>query len=119
MTPTELIARFPELSAESTPRLQLAIDDATLLVGTSFGKFYEMALAYMSAHLFTMGKQSSTGNAASFKEVASESVGSVSVSYVTSSDGSSGGPSDFSSTIYGQQFENLKKRACFGSVLIG
>jgi len=115
MTTAELIARFPELSAEDTSRLQLAIDDATLMVGTCFGKFYGMALAYMAAHLFTMGKQSSTGNTSPLKEVASESVGSVSVSYVSSSDESS----DFSSTTYGQQFEILKKRACMGSVLIG
>lgn len=114
MTTAELITRFPEFSAESAPRLELAIADAELMVGECFGKFRTLAVAYMAAHLFTMGKQTESGNTAPLQEVASESVGSVSTSYVSSNDGKS----ENSSTAYGQMFDNLRKRVCVGMVSI-
>lgn len=114
MTPAELIARFPEFTNEAPERLQIAIDDAELMVGQCFGKFRTLAVAYMAAHLFTMGKETQNGNIAPLKEVASEAVGSVNVSYVSSSDGKS----ENSSTAYGQMFDNLRKRVCVGMVSI-
>lgn len=115
MTVAELITRFPEFSTENEPRLQLAIDDAELMVGSCFGKFREIAVAYMAAHLFTMGKETESGNISPLKDVASESVGGVSTSYVSSSDARSSN----SSTSYGQHFDNLKKRCCVGMVAVG
>lgn len=114
MTTAELIVRFPEFATESEPRLRLAIDDAELMVGECFGKFRTLAVAYMAAHLFTMGKQTAFGNTAPLQEVASESVGSVSMSYVSSNDGKS----ENSSTAYGQMFDNLRKRMCVGMVSV-
>lgn len=115
MTVAELVARFPEFSIEAAPSLQLAIDDAELMVGSCFGKFRDTAVAYMAAHLFTMGKETDSGNTSPLQAVASESVGSVSVSYVSSSDARSNN----SSTSYGQHFDNLKKRCCVGMVAVG
>lgn len=114
MTTAEFIARFPEFATEQLPRLQLAIDDAELMVGTCFGKFRTLAVANMAAHLFTMGKQTANGDIAPLQEVASESVGSVNTSYVSSSDGKS----ENSSTAYGQMYDNLKKKCCIGGVSI-
>lgn len=114
MTTAELIERFPEFATEYTPRLQLAIDDSELMVGSCFGKFRTLAVAYMAAHLFTMGKQTENGDISPLKEVASESVGSVSVSYVSSSDAQSSN----SSTAYGKYFDDLKKKCCIGGVSI-
>lgn len=114
MTPAELIARFPEFTNEAPERLQIAIDDAELMVGQCFGKFRTLAVAYMAAHLFTMGKQTASGDTAPLKEVASEAVGSVSTSYVSSNDGKS----ENSSTAYGQMFDNLRKRMCVGMVSV-
>lgn len=115
MTTAELIIRFPEFTAESTARLQLAIDDAELIVGLCFGKFRPLAVSYLAAHLFVVGKQSASGDILAIKEIASESVGSVSASYLASSDTINA----YGSTTYGQQFETLRKRSCSGSVLIG
>lgn len=115
MTTAELITRFPELANEDVARLQMAIDDAELMVGECFGKFRTLAVALLSAHNFIVGKESANGNTSALKEVVSESVGGVSVSYAVSSDGND----TYGSTTYGQQFEILKKRACTGAVLIG
>lgn len=115
MTTAELITRFPEFTTETTARLQLALNDAELMTGQCFGKFRPLAVAYLAAHLFTLAKQSASGNTSAIQEVASESVGSVSVSYSVSN----GGITDYGSTTYGQQYEALKKRACMGAVLIG
>lgn len=115
MTIAELIIRFPEFTTEPPSRLQLALDDAGLIVGKCFGKFRPLAVAYMTAHLFTVGKESLLGNTAPIKDIASESVGSVIVSYSVSRNGIT----EYGSTTYGQQYEILKKQACFGSVRVG
>lgn len=81
MTVAELITRFPEFETETEARLQLAIDDAELMVGSCFGKFLEIAVACMAAHLFTMGKETASGNISPIQAVASESVGEFLLMY--------------------------------------
>jgi len=114
-TPTNFKVRFPEFNSVDDDRIQLFIDDATATVNANCPNS-DLMITYLTAHLLTVGTQSTDGDASTIKGVASESVGDVSVSY----GGASGdNPNDnFYSTNYGQRYLDLRKN-CIGGPLIG
>jgi len=113
-TPTNFKVRFPEFNSVDDVRIELFIEDATATVNANCSNS-DLMITYLTAHLLTVGIQSTDGDISTIKGTASESVGDVSVSYATSS----GKPeNDFYKTIYGQRYLDLRKN-CIGRHLIG
>lgn len=120
MTIADFRTRFSEFSDVTTfpdATIQLNIDDATLEVGSLFGTFEEVALAYLTAHLLVTSTDATSGDIGSKGGVASEAVDGVSTSYNNATLDSQ---SDqfYISTIYGQRFLNYKKRLSLGNVRV-
>ena len=124
-TPTNFRVRFPEFDEPTYPdeRVQLFIDDATALVNPkcpnvdlmiSYLTAHLLTMGTLTAHLLTMGTLTAGGNTSTFKGVASESVGDVSVSY---SSGSGDAEDDFYKTSYGQRYLDLRKN-CIGRPIV-
>ena len=75
-----------------------------------FGKFYNQALAYLTAHLMkTSGLgDTSTGTVGDSLRVASVSEGNTSVSFNTSLYSSAEGDSELNLTVYGIGFKRIR-----------
>ena len=114
-TPTTFRVRFPEFDEPTYPdeRVQLFIDDATTLVNPKCPNV-DLMISYLTAHLLTMATLTAGGDTSTFKGVASESVGDVSVSY---SSGSGDAEDDFYKTSYGQRYLDLRKN-CIGRPIV-
>jgi hypothetical protein len=120
MTVADFRTRFPEFSDVATypdAIIQQNIDDATLEVGSAFGTFEDVALAYLSAHFLVTSTETTSGDYGSKGGVASEAVDGVSVSY---SNAAVESQSDqyLISTIYGQRFLRYKRRLSKGNVRV-
>lgn len=92
----EFLARFPEFDGQDEA-IEFALTEAARSVDDSWIEAdYKTAHMYMAAHLLTAGEIASSG-----KEIASESIGPLSVSYFRSDTGWYG------STGYGQRYNIL------------
>lgn len=114
ITPADFELRFPEFIETDENRIQLFIDDATLILNESFwGLKYDMGLSYYSAHLLKIALRTEPGLSSSANNVgpiSSKSVDGVSVSYAISSSSSTDTADDFlKSTVYGQRYLSLRK----------
>lgn len=112
-TVEEVLARFPSLEA-SEELVAACLEEAIEQVDDRWREVdTKRAIMYLTAHLAQVeldgGIDSGVGS-----NIASESMGPISVSY---RDGASSGSTDYSRTIYGQRFEELL-RANFGGVLV-
>lgn len=105
--------------------IQLAIDDTECEMAESqWGCFFAKGQAYLAAHYLAiediLAKGSGTdGGQATLKAIASESEGDTSVTYVTGTSGngimSGAGKDDLlASTLYGQQYIELRSKAVIG-----
>lgn len=117
--------RFPEFSDNTefpSERIQLFIDDSVILhIGTDelrWGGKYDIAQAYLSAHLLSIGGETELGSkAANVGPVSSKSAGGVSVTKAVVAKDRSEGDDFYSSTSYGQQFIIIRNR-CFAGALV-
>lgn len=115
--------RFPEFSDNveyPDPRIQLFIDDSTLHMGTDESRWcgkYNLAQAYMTAHLLSSGTSTEAGDSSGKAgPISSKSAGGVSVSRAVVAKDRSDVDTFYSSTAYGQQFLVIR-RMCFAGVL--
>jgi len=115
-TPTNFKVRFPEFNSVDDARIELFIEDATTTVNANCPNS-DLMITYLTAHLLTVGTQSTDGDSSTIKGVASESVGDVSVSYANTSRTN---PNDdfYTGTTYGVRYLDLRKN-CIGRPLIG
>lgn len=116
VTPVDIRVRFPEFGNTTDypdARIQLFIDDAEATINSKCPN-YDLMVAYLTAHLLLLSTRTDAGDTTTNKSVASESVGDVSVSYASNSDG----VESFYSTAYGQRYLDLRKN-CIGRPLIG
>jgi len=105
-------ARFSGFSGVPDPRIQLFIDEASRSVDDSWiAADQKTAILYLAAHLMESDDRAGAGTG----EIASESFGPISLSYVRR-DGSSDG--DYSSTQYGSRFAELLANNRSGPVVI-
>ena len=121
VTPTTFKARYTEFASTSDARVQVYIDDAELEMNESqWGDLYDRGLSALTAHLLSIAdKNAASGGAGTSLTggVSSRSVGSVSVSFGTSS--SSGSAEDFYlSTSYGADYWRLAKMVGLGIVAV-
>jgi len=118
-------SRFPEFSDDvefPDIRIQLFLDDAvTLYIGSDEGRWcgrYDIAHAYLSAHLLTVGTNTEVGDSNSKSgSISSKSAGGVSVSRAIPSKDRSDIDDFFITTAYGQQFLNIRN-SCFVGALV-
>lgn len=117
--------RFPEFADETeypTARIDMFLDDAVdAYIGDDearWGSRYNLAHAYLTAHLLSIASNSETGDTSSKAGVIqSKTAGGVSVSRAVNAARSRSEQDDFlASTSYGQQFISIRNM-CFAGVL--
>lgn len=114
--------RFPEFSDDTEfpdPRIQLFLDDVVLLhIGSDELRWngkYDIAQAYLGAHLLIKGTASEVGdNTSKSGSVSSTSAGGVSVGRDTVAKDRSEGDGFYMSTSYGQQFIIIRNTTFVG-----
>jgi len=106
--PTEFKARFPEFSTIDDTRIQIFIDDSTLVLNeTTWGSIYSLAVCYLTAHYLSLSEQSSNGSGGgSVGNVASQAVDGTSISF-NNPTMDSASMAFYNSTSYGQRFYSL------------
>lgn len=116
--------RFPEFADDTEypdARIQLFLDDAVCFLGADENRWkgkYNLAQSYLAAHLLTVGTKSEVGDtSANVGAVTSKSAGGVSVSKGYTPKNSSHSDDYLMSTVYGQQFINIRDM-CFVGVLV-
>ena len=118
--------RFPEFADDTEypdARIQLFIEDSALIyMGEDENRWcgkYDVAQAYLTAHLLTVATWSEVGDVNSkLGVVTSKSAGGVSVGRAyTGSPGSSDDDEWFKSTSYGMRYLSIRN-SCFVGVLV-
>lgn len=113
MTSADFLAKFPEFKKVELTLIELSLDEAKLqVVKKIWGRFYEVGVLYLAAHILAMKGALSAdagANPQPLREVSSKAVGALSIGYAS---GKTGFESEFGSyylTKYGQRFLELKK----------
>jgi len=122
---TAFRARFPEFSDDTEfpdARIQLFLDDTvTIHIGDDearWGGKYNIAQAYLAAHLLTSGTNTEAGDTNSKSgPISSKSAGGVSVSRAVTVKDTGEGDDFYRGTSYGQQFILIRNR-CFAGVVV-
>lgn len=116
--------RFPEFADDTEypdARIQLFLDDAACYIGSDESRWcskYDLAQAYLAAHLLTVGTNTEIGSSASTAgPISSKTVGGVSVTRAVNAKDRSDADEFYSSTSYGQQFLIIRN-SCFVGVLV-
>ena len=121
----DLRVRFPEFEDEveyTDGRIQLFLDDsANCYMGTNESRWcgkYDYAQCYLAAHLLAIGTGSEAGDASvKAGPISSKSAGGVSVTRAVVAKNRSDQDEFYMSTIYGQQFLNIRN-SCFVGVAV-
>lgn len=111
VTPDSFKVRFPEFSSIDDGRVQLALDDASLIVDeTRYATKYDLAIAYHAAHELKVATDISSSPSASSNvgPVSSKSAGGVSVSRAVSSIDLSSGDAYYQTSTYGIKFLSIR-----------
>lgn len=116
--------RFPEFSdviAYPDARIQLFIDDTVALyIGsneTRWNGTYNIAQAYLVAHMLTRGTKSKDGDSSiSSGPIISKTVGQVSVTRANISTPKNSFDEYYLSTTYGQEFLNIRNQNFVGVI---
>ena len=116
--------RFPEFADAQLyvkPRIQLFLDDAACFIGDDESNWcgkYNMAQCYYAAHLMETLSSAEAGDSSSKAgPVSSKSAGGVSVTRAVSTRERSETDEFLSSTIYGQQYLNIRN-SCFSGIAV-
>ena len=117
MTIADFKTRFPEFSAVDDTRISLFIEDAEAEMSESaWGTLYSKGLAYLTAHLLTIGTKTGAGNSAPSNVLQSHSVEGVSESFAVPS--MSEYNSTLSSTSYGAEYVRLRRLISAGALSV-
>lgn len=119
---TAFRARFPEFADDTEfpdARIQLFLDDAAnCYIGTDENRWcgkYDIAQAYLAAHLLFAGTASEAGDASSKSgPISGKTAGGVSVTRAVATKTRSDADDFYVSTAYGQQFLNIRNMCLVG-----
>lgn len=117
ITPSQFKIKFPFFATTLDATIQISIDESAISVTERWGKYEDMGLYYLTAHLLTLSTNLLTGDNSSMQTVAGQSVGSVSVSYANPALNNTS-DAFFGSTAYGQQYLIYKSKARQGFATI-
>jgi hypothetical protein len=115
-TAVSIKTRFPEFVNVSDANIEFAIEEARLEVGSNWTVGYDLAIVYLVAH-YVASATAETARASAGGEVASESIGRLSVSYAQSSNAEAT-HADYESTSYGQRFLEIQAKNFGGPQVI-
>lgn len=118
VSPASFIVRFPEFASVDSDRIQLFLDDASLMINTAYwGDKADLGQSYLAAHYLVLGSKTEAGSSAPTGAVASRSVDGVSISYAnpTINDGSA---AYYMSTAYGQRYLAIRKTLGIPAIVI-
>lgn len=110
MTVTDIKSKFTEFTDISDSDIQLLLDEASIFITSKYGKYQDICTSYYVAHNLTSQQNATNGDESSLNAIGSESVGSVSTSYVMPSISNSD-DSFYLSTSYGQKYLEFRKKA--------
>lgn len=119
---TTFRARFPEFVDDveyTDPRVQLFLDDVVVLhMGSDEARWngkYDIAQAYLAAHLLTVGSKTELGDSSSGSgPISSKSAGGVSVTRAVNTKDRTDQDDFYMSTSYGQQFISIRNMTFIG-----
>ncbi len=115
-TAVSIKTRFPEFADVTDANVEFAIEEARLEVGSNWTVGYDLAIVYLVAH-YVAAAVAASDRASAGGEIASESIGRLSVSYAQSSSAEAT-HADKSSTSYGQRYLDLLQKNFGGPVVI-
>jgi hypothetical protein len=107
---------FSDSGAYPDSRIQLFLDDSSLLIGDNWGTCKDLGIMYLTAHYLVISNAENSGITSSANQVSSKSVGSVSESFATPTFKNEN-DYFYSSTSYGQRYLSYKKIVGVGSVV--
>ncbi len=119
-TATSMKLKFPEFVDVEDVTIEFAIEEARESVGGNWTTKYNLAIMYLSAHYIAAGQAASNAfSGGSGGEIASESIGRLSISYKTSAASNSDAtPDNLSSSSYGRRYIELRGLNFGGPVVI-
>jgi len=111
VTATSMKLKFPEFANIEDATIEFAIEEAALAVGNNWAYGSSVGIMYLAAHLIAAGKAAAAVLAGgSGGEIASESIGRMSISYKTTNvslTNSGATPDDYTSSSYGRRYLEL------------
>jgi len=108
--------RFPEYCGEDSDRVQMFLDEATLIMAEDNGRWldvYEVAHDYLAAHLLYMAETTASGDGAALGPIKKQEVDDVIVEMAVTSAPFSA--ESLYSTSYGKQYL-MYRRMCFTGI---
>lgn len=117
LTPDIIKQRFPEFSLVPDTRIEMAILEATIVMGDNVDRWlgqgmYYMANSYLVAHLTVVMQNQATGDDSAMYPVRGTEVDDVVVDFAVNSIDLSNIDAEFYSTSYGKRFL-LYRSMCF------
>lgn len=118
-TATSIKMRYPEFEDVDDYLIEFAVEEAREVVGSNWTTGYNRAIIYLTAHYVAAGVAAVDAANDDSGEIASESIGRMSISYKTSAASNVDAvASDLSSTSYGKRYVELRDLNFGGPVLI-
>lgn len=100
--------KFPEFAEQDDASIEFALEEAARNVDdTWLAKDKNLAWMYMAAHYLSVAINNAT--VVNNKQVASESIGEISVTYAQPTQSVVKDPTDLSTTSYGMRYRELSK----------
>lgn len=121
LTPADIKRRFPEFVLDSDDRIEMAILEATIIMGDDVDRWggqsmYYMANSYLIAHLITAANATMNGDENAMSPIRRTSVDDVEVDYAVAM-GIPFMDTDLASTAYGQRYLMYRGMLFTGGVL--
>jgi Protein of unknown function (DUF4054) len=114
---TSIKTRFPEFESTADSVVMFAIEEAARNVDDSWPEGDRLAaVSILAAHYLAVGGASAGVDG---REVVSESIGPISVTYAQVSAATASGGSQFGSTSYGKSYQSMVRRNWGGPISIG
>ncbi len=119
-TATSIKLRFPEFADVDDAIVEFAIEEARLGVRDNWLVGYNIAIVYLTAHYVASSiAASAAGGTGSDGDIASETIGRLSITYAqTSHTPSTAVAGDTSTTSYGRRYDELVERNFGGPVIV-
>lgn len=117
-TATSMKLKFPEFADLDDAVLEFAIEEARDSVADEDAWTIQAnkALLYLSAHYVSAGRAAAAGDTG---EIASESIGRLSITYKNSASANSGAVADdLTTSSYGRRYDEIRKLNFGGPVII-
>jgi len=112
--------KFPEFINTSDTAIEFALEEAAITVTDSWTVNGSIAIMYYAAHLIASGQAAANSfEGGSGGEIASESIGRLSISYKTNTASNASATfDDFASSSYGRRYIELRSLNFGGPVVI-